>query len=48
MFWPKGFGGDFDGVAALVGVYALIALFRIKVGVLSVIAVSAAGVLVSL
>jgi chromate transporter len=49
VFWPTGFGGDFDGVAALIGVYALIALFRFKVGVISVIAVSAAaGVLVAL
>ena len=49
VFWPTGFGGDFDGVAALIGVYALIALFRFKVGVIPVIAVSAAaGVLVSL
>jgi chromate transporter len=49
VFWPKGFGGDFDGVAALIGVYALIALFRFKVGVIPVIIVSAAaGVLVSL
>jgi chromate transporter len=49
VFWPRGFGGDFDGVAALIGVYALIALFRFKVGVIPVIVVSAAaGVLVSL
>jgi chromate transporter len=49
VFWPTGFGGDFDGVSALIGVYALIALFRFKVGVIPVIAVSAAaGVLVSL
>jgi chromate transporter len=49
VFWTKGFGGDFDGVAALIGVYALIALFRFKVGVIPVIAVSAAaGLLVSL
>jgi chromate transporter len=49
VFWPKGFVGDFDGVAALIGVYALIALFRFKVGVIPVIIVSAAaGMLVSL
>jgi chromate transporter len=49
VFWPKGFNGDFDGVAALIGFYALIALFRFKAGVISVIALSAlAGVLVSL
>jgi len=49
VFWPKGFTGDFDGVAALIGVYALIALFRFKIGVIPVIFVSAAaGLLVSL
>ena len=49
VFWPKGFTGDFDGVAALIGIYALIALFRFKVGVIPVIAFSAAaGLLVSL
>lgn len=49
VFWPKGFAGDFDGVAALIGVYALIALFHFKVGVIPVIIASAAaGVLVSL
>jgi chromate transporter len=49
VFWPTGFGGDFDGVAVLIGIYALIALFRFKVGVIPVIVVSAAaGVLVSL
>ncbi len=47
VFWPKGFHGDFDGVSALIAVYALIALFRFKLGVIPVIAVSAAaGVLV--
>lgn len=49
VFWPAGFGGDFDGIAALIGVYALIALFRFKVGVVPVIVMSAAaGLLVSL
>ncbi|MSS75957.1 MAG: chromate efflux transporter [Methyloglobulus sp.] len=49
VFWPAGFGGDFDGVAALIGVYALITLFRFKVGVMPVIVMSAAaGLLVSL
>ena len=49
VFWPKGFDGDFDGVAALIGIYAFIGLFRFKVGVITVIAISAAaGVLVSL
>lgn len=49
VFWPKGFGGDFDGVAALIGCYALIALVRFKAGVITVIVVSAlTGLLVSL
>ncbi len=49
VFWPKGLANDFDGVAALIGVYALIALFRFKAGVIPVLIISAAaGVLVSL
>ncbi len=49
VFWPAGFGRNFDGVAALIGAYALIALFRFKIGVIPVIVVSAAaGLLVSL
>jgi len=37
VFWPQGFAGRFDGIAALIGACALIALFRYKAGVISVI-----------
>jgi chromate transporter len=39
--WPTGFGGPFDWQSALIAVAALIALFRYKYGVLTVIAVAA-------
>ncbi|TAN64705.1 MAG: chromate efflux transporter [Methylobacter sp.] len=46
VFWPQGFEGRFDGIAALIGVGALLALFRYKTGVIPVIAVcGAAGLL---
>lgn len=49
VFWPQGFDGDFDGVAALIGAYAFLLLFRYKVGVIPVILLSAvSGLLVSL
>jgi len=38
VFWPQGFEGRFDGIAALIGVCALLALFRYKAGVIPVIA----------
>lgn len=38
VFWPQGFDGRFDGVAALIGAGALLALFRYKAGVIPVIA----------
>jgi chromate transporter len=34
VFWPKGFGGPFDGVSMLIALGAAVALFRFKVGVL--------------
>jgi len=37
VFWPQGLAGRFDGIAALIGTCALIALFRYKAGVISVI-----------
>jgi chromate transporter len=40
VFWPQGFEGRFDGIAALIGACALIALFRYKAGVIPVIVVS--------
>jgi chromate transporter len=37
VFWPQGLARRFDGFAALIGTCALIALFRYKAGVISVI-----------
>jgi chromate transporter len=46
VFWPQGFAGRFDGIAALIGACALLALFRYKAGVIPVIAAcGAAGLL---
>jgi chromate transporter len=46
VFWPQGFEGRFDCIAALIGACALMALFRYKAGVIPVIAVcGAAGML---
>ena len=39
VFWPQGFAGRFDAIAAVVGLAALLALLRYKVGVILVIAV---------
>jgi chromate transporter len=38
VFWPQGFAGRFDGVSALIGITALLALFRFHVGVIPAIA----------
>ncbi|MGZ8916254.1 MAG: chromate efflux transporter [Methylobacter sp.] len=38
VFWPQGFEGRFDGIAALIGAGALLLLFRYKAGVIPVIA----------
>ncbi len=40
VFWPAGLAGHFDGVAALIGLAALVALFRYEAGVIPVIAAS--------
>ena len=46
VFWPEGYAGRFDGVSALIGMGALLALFRFRVGVIPVIgACGAAGLL---
>ncbi|MFA5982687.1 MAG: chromate efflux transporter [Methylococcaceae bacterium] len=39
VFWPQGFQGRFDVVAALIGLCALLALLQYKAGVIPVIAV---------
>jgi chromate transporter len=49
VLWPKGFGGSFDAVSALIALGAAVALFRFKRNVIHVIAASAvAGLLVQL
>ena len=46
VFWPQGFAERFDAIAALIGLSALLALLRYKVGVIPVIAAcGAAGLL---
>jgi len=37
VFWPQGFSGHFDGVSALIGLCALVALIRYKASVIPVI-----------
>jgi chromate transporter len=49
VFWPQGFAGRFDAIAALIGLAAQLALFRYKIGVIPVIAAcGAAGFLLVL
>jgi chromate transporter len=49
VLFPQGLSGKFDAVAALISLLALIALFRYKIGVISVITCSAiAGLLITL
>ena len=40
VLWPQGFEGTFDLTAALIGISALLALFRYKVGIIPVIMIS--------
>lgn len=40
VFWPQGFAGRIDGLAALLAAVALLALLRFKVGVIAIILVS--------
>jgi chromate transporter len=37
VFWPQGFNKQFDVIAALIGMGALLVMFRYKVGVIPVI-----------
>ena len=49
VLWPRGFGGPFDTVSALIAAAAAVALFRFKVGVMPLLAGCAAvGLLVTL
>ncbi|RKZ55091.1 MAG: chromate transporter, partial [Gammaproteobacteria bacterium] len=41
VLWPQGFEGSFEWFSALIGIAAFIALFRYKVGIVSVIGVCA-------
>ena len=48
VFWPQGWDGYFDWVAAIIGSCALLALFKFKLGVIPVIVLSAvAGLLLA-
>ncbi|MGB5396137.1 MAG: chromate transporter, partial [Gammaproteobacteria bacterium] len=42
VLWPQGFDGQFEWFSALIGVLAFIALFRFKLGILTVLAGCAA------
>ncbi len=42
VLWPQGFAGAFDGLAAVIGLAAAVALMRFKVGVMTVVAACAA------
>ena len=49
VFWPKGFGGSFDAVSAVIAGAAIVALFRFKVGVMPLLGVCAvAGLAITL
>jgi chromate transporter len=41
VWWPQGFAGPFDAASAAITVFAVLALFRFKVGVMSLIGVCA-------
>ncbi len=43
VLWPQGFEGTFEWFSALLGIAALFALFRLKVGIIPVIGACAAG-----
>jgi chromate transporter len=38
VLWPRGFGGPFDAVSALIAIAAAVALFRYKLGVMPLLA----------
>ncbi|HSV59348.1 MAG TPA: chromate efflux transporter [Variovorax sp.] len=43
VLWPQGFGGRFDALSAFIALAAAIALFRFKVGVMTLLAACAAA-----
>jgi chromate transporter len=47
VFWPHGFGGPFQWLAASIGVAAAVALFRFNVGTIPIVMASGlAGILI--
>jgi chromate transporter len=49
VFWPQGFAGGFDWLAALIAAAAALALFRFRIGVLGLLGgAAAAGLAASL
>ena len=47
VLWPKGFGGHFDLISAIIALAAALALFRFKIGVIPVIGACAVAGLVA-
>jgi len=43
VLWPQGFSGPFDALSAVIALAAAVALFRFKVGVMTLLAVCAAA-----
>lgn len=41
VFWPRGFGGSFDVSSAVIAALALVALFRLKLGVMPLLGICA-------
>ncbi|MFV1976073.1 MAG: chromate transporter, partial [Candidatus Scalindua sp.] len=39
VLWPQGFDGNFEWFSALIGLFAFVALFKYKAGIVSVIAI---------
>lgn len=49
VLWPQGLQGQFEWMSAVIGIIAFVALFRFKIGIMSVIASSATiGLLLSI
>jgi chromate transporter len=49
VLWPRGFDGPFDWPSALIGAAAFVAMFRYKIGIMTVVGASAlAGLLITL
>jgi chromate transporter len=49
VLWPRGLDGQFDWISALIGAAAFVALFRYRIGIMTVVAASAfAGLMITL